>query len=149
MCSWIFNEKNSDDFDIENWLWKSHFGTLIQNSKFNNFLLVCWFLGKNLSNFVSPIWKLHNPYCHTKEYTIASKILWQRRLKIIVVSTWKSGSTLLSDLFASMPNSFVIYEPLHHYGIHRLISTTDKIYNEVISLLISLLDCDFSIFKSE
>ena len=32
----------------------------MQNSK-------CWFLGKNLSNFVSPIWKLHNPYCHIKE----------------------------------------------------------------------------------
>ena len=35
------------------------------NSKFNNFPWVCWFLGKNLSNFVSPVWKLHNPYCHT------------------------------------------------------------------------------------
>ena len=36
----------------------------IQFSKFNNFLWVCWFLCKNLSNFVYPIWKLHNPYCH-------------------------------------------------------------------------------------
>ena len=33
--------------------------------KFNNFLWLYWFLGKNLSNFVPPIWKLHNPYCHT------------------------------------------------------------------------------------
>ena len=38
---------------------------LIQNSRFNNFLWVCWFLCKNISNFVSPVWKLHNPYCHT------------------------------------------------------------------------------------
>ena len=37
---------------------------LIQNSKFNSFLWVCWFLCKNLSNFVSPAWKLHDPYCH-------------------------------------------------------------------------------------
>ena len=37
---------------------------LVQFSKFKNFLWVCWFLGKNLSNFVPPIWKLHNPYCH-------------------------------------------------------------------------------------
>ena len=37
---------------------------LIQNSEFNNFLWVCWFLGKHLSNFVSHVWKLHNPYCH-------------------------------------------------------------------------------------
>ena len=33
-------------------------------SKFKNFLLLCWFLGKNLSNFLDPVWKLHNPYCH-------------------------------------------------------------------------------------
>ena len=26
-------------------------------------LWVYWFLGKNLSNFVPPIWKLHNTYC--------------------------------------------------------------------------------------
>ena len=38
---------------------------LIQNSKFNNFLWVCWFLYKNLSNVVPPVLKLHNPYCHT------------------------------------------------------------------------------------
>jgi hypothetical protein len=37
---------------------------LIQNSKFNNFFWVCWFLGKHLSNFVSSVWKLHNQYCH-------------------------------------------------------------------------------------
>ena len=38
-------------------------------SKFNNFLWVCWFLGKNLSNFIPPAWKLHNPYCHTRAAT--------------------------------------------------------------------------------
>ena len=38
---------------------------LHQFSKFRNFLLICWFLGKNISNFVSPAWKLDNPYYHT------------------------------------------------------------------------------------
>ena len=60
-------------FGIENWLWKSrgwvilHFldtSPLTQFSKFDNFLWVCWFLGENLSNFVPPVWKLHNAYCH-------------------------------------------------------------------------------------
>ena len=37
---------------------------LVQFSKFKNFLWVCWILGKNLSNFIPPIWKLHTPYCH-------------------------------------------------------------------------------------
>ena len=36
---------------------------LIQFSKFNNFLWVCWFLRKNLSNFVPLVWKLHKTYC--------------------------------------------------------------------------------------
>ena len=38
--------------------------SVVQFSKFDNFLWLCWFLGKNLSNFISPVWKLHNPYCH-------------------------------------------------------------------------------------
>ena len=42
--------------------------TLTQFSKFNNFLWVCWFLGKNLSNFLPPVWKLHNSYCHNFPY---------------------------------------------------------------------------------
>ena len=40
---------------------------LTQFSKFNNFLWKSWFLCKNISNFVPPAWKLHNPYCHIQE----------------------------------------------------------------------------------
>ena len=36
----------------------------VQFSKFKNFLWVCLFLGKNLSNCIHPVWKLHNLYCH-------------------------------------------------------------------------------------
>ena len=64
-------EKDSDNFwhrkltlKVKFW----HFfdiSPLTQFSKFNNFLWVCWFLGKNLSNFVPPTWKLYNPNCLT------------------------------------------------------------------------------------
>ena len=37
---------------------------LHQFSKFNLFLVLRWVLGKNLSNFISPAWKLDNPYFH-------------------------------------------------------------------------------------
>ena len=37
---------------------------LTQFSKFNDFLWVCWFLGKNLSDFVSPACKLDKLYYH-------------------------------------------------------------------------------------
>ena len=55
-------EKDYDDFwhrkmTLKVKIW--HFLT-----KFNNFLWVCWFLGKHLSNFVPPSWKLVNPYYH-------------------------------------------------------------------------------------
>ena len=32
--------------------------------KIQKFLWVFWFLGKNLSKFIPPVWKLHNPYFH-------------------------------------------------------------------------------------
>ena len=50
-------------FDVENRIVALFdTSTLHQFSKFNHFLRVCWFLFKNLSNFVSPAWKLDNPY---------------------------------------------------------------------------------------
>ena len=55
-------------FDIENWLWKSNFGTFWHLpirliSKIQSFHYD-WFLVRNLPNFVSLPWKLHNRYCH-------------------------------------------------------------------------------------
>ena len=44
-----------------------------QFSKFNNFLWVCWFLGKDLSNFVPPAWKIHNLYCHRVHIEFSTK----------------------------------------------------------------------------
>ena len=58
---------------------------LVQFSKFNNFLWVHWFLGKNLSNFVSPVWKLHNPYCHNISYTCQSYFI-QFLLRLIYLN---------------------------------------------------------------
>ena len=51
-------------FDKENWLWKS--SQILTTSKFGNFIWLQLMLSqKNLSNFVSLPWKLHNRYCHT------------------------------------------------------------------------------------
>ena len=74
----FFNEKKKRkiqmNFYIENWLWKSNFGTFWKLTikpklKFNNFLWLYWFLSKNIYNLASPIWKLHNPYCHIDKIT--------------------------------------------------------------------------------
>ena len=62
---WFFDIKI--DFESQN-LALFDTSPLTQFSKFNNFLWVCWFLGKNLSNFVYPAWKLDNPYCHNVHF---------------------------------------------------------------------------------
>ena len=75
---------------------------LTQFSKFNHFLWVCWFLGKNLSNFVSPIWKLHNPYCHSEDITFAWKNL--KKCKTINAHIFCDLIfTFISFLFHSIP----------------------------------------------
>ena len=48
------------------YFWQLPITPLHQFSKFNNFLLVCWFLGKSLSNFVSSDLTLYNWYCHNE-----------------------------------------------------------------------------------
>ena len=43
------------------------------------FEYLCWFLGKNLSNFVSSAWKLDNPYCHNDYYlqVCTANVTWK------------------------------------------------------------------------
>ena len=95
-----FSEKNFNKRALNHIVWyTNHFcidfwkllrPPLIQFSKFNNHIWVCWFLGKNLSNLVPPVWKLHNPYCHTHQpkesldwkvlLTVATKIALRMNL---------------------------------------------------------------------
>jgi hypothetical protein len=55
-------------FDIQNWLWKLNFGTLwhlpITSKKSTISFGYVDFFAKNLSNSVSPAWKLDNLYYH-------------------------------------------------------------------------------------
>ena len=67
---------------------------LVQNSKFNNFLWVCWFLGKNLFNFVSTVWKPHKSYCHNSQH--------QLKLHAIICCSLYAGK------FAKMNNRVII-----------------------------------------
>ena len=58
---------------------------LHQFSKFNNFLWVCWFLGKNLANFAPPTWKLDNPYYHNMYYA-CEKVRKAVHFQILIMS---------------------------------------------------------------
>ena len=61
-------------FDIENWFWKSN-QTLFDTFRLHQSpsgLMFIWCLGKNLSNFVPPAWKLDNPYYHDPRYQVGA-----------------------------------------------------------------------------
>ena len=111
-------------FGIENWLFDSL--PLFQNSKFNNFLLVSWFLGKNLSNFVSPIWKLHNPYFHNVKYVWS----FSKQAQHFVVAYYYNNRDWNSFYFGSIGQCavtikghpqiprFIIMEPRIKHKLH-------------------------------
>ena len=145
LLNWYFSMKKKIEKDLDNFwhrkltlkvkFW-SNFGTfdtspLTQFSKFNNFLWVCWFWDKNLTNFVPPIWKLHNPCCHVwsmgqpfKKGLIFLKnnrsnfelILIDFTKRTFYVSKWNQNSSLLhtykrNSLLANLLNkiSFLIF----------------------------------------
>ena len=132
-------EKDSDNFwsrkltlKVKFW---SNFGTfdtsqLIQFSKFKNFLWVCWFLGKNLSNFIPPVWKLHKPYCHCGEsnYGNESRLY---KLKIVkIFNPWRAfvRSKRLENLIPSLIKSFKgsLVHSIHTYKLF-MVSPNQKV----------------------
>ena len=125
----FFNEKNDKDSD-EFWYRKltlkaklRHFfdpSPLYSFSKFNNFLWVCWFLNKNLSNFVPPIWKLDNPY-----YLFSAD-------SSVVVNPWEQFGTIPESLLDSRPGSAVTF-----WGF--VVSFSSSVTSLTFSRLLSLL----------
>ena len=75
---------------------------ILQFAKFNDILWICWFLAKNLSNFLSLSWKLHHRYCHKYIY-LDSKLCWiilkQQEMSInkVIQIFWFSSNTRFSD----------------------------------------------------
>ena len=66
LCHWsqFWHQKN----------WKNEIINF-KNSDFCKLLRVCWFLGKNLSNFIPPAWEFDNPYCNNiREWSIHFKL---------------------------------------------------------------------------
>ncbi|XP_076064850.1 carbohydrate sulfotransferase 1-like [Oratosquilla oratoria] len=63
-------------------------------------------------------------------------------LRLIVVSTWRSGSTLLGEVLASYPGVYYHYEPLTPYGLHQI--SPGVLQNEVTDLLNKILHCQYS-----
>ena len=101
---WKKNQKDSDDFWHRKLTLKVKFWYFLTASHYSNFqnLVISfeysWFLAKNLSNFVSLPWKLHNRECHSLQsadlWPFYSKINYKIALHYIFFFTFQ-----LSNLF--------------------------------------------------
>ena len=68
-----------------------------QFAKFNKFLWICWFLTKNLSNFVAFHWKLHIRYFHSLSPCCLSTL--PNQLKLVYWSFEQNSIQSTFDLF--------------------------------------------------
>lgn len=62
--------------------------------------------------------------------------------KVMIVTSWRSGSTLMGELLHSYPGSFYTYEPLTFAGIDRVFHQDSK-ENSTKIIMKSLLNCHF------
>ena len=62
---------------------------------------------------------------------------------VMVVTSWRSGSTLVGELLNSYPNSFYSYEPLYHLDIRRAYAG-DKDAESADRVIKGLLTCNYT-----
>ena len=111
---------------------------LIQFSKFNNFLGVCWFLAKNHSNFVPPVWKLHYPYCHIPHNSLAGPISWTIKANQEFGLDWLDPTPYRKNRFSKGKKN-VNCSKLVTWWSRLLIQWTLVIVNSVLSSIFLLM----------
>ena len=73
----------------------------------------------------------------------------QSYAKVLIVSSWKMGSTLLTELVGSHPSSFILHEPLWQFGIERIRTKNEPQFKTQYKVIQDLLNCDFTLFKGK
>ncbi|XP_042878592.1 uncharacterized protein LOC122257394 [Penaeus japonicus] len=63
--------------------------------------------------------------------------------RVIILSTWRSGSSFLGDLLKSYPGTYFSFEPLHHL-LKNLHLQEGPLVDVVLNLLRSIMTCDLS-----
>lgn len=61
---------------------------------------------------------------------------------IVILSTWRSGSTFLGDIMNAMPGNYYHYEPLLYYDIVQIRGLPES--TEAINSLRQLLKCNYT-----
>lgn len=66
------------------------------------------------------------------------RVLGSYQKRILIISTWRSGSSFLGEIFESLPGTFYYYEPLHSLGTRKLRDHDDL---SMVYMLNDLLHC--------
>lgn len=70
-------------------------------------------------------------------------------LRVLIITSWRSGSTFLGDILNSVPGTYYNFEPFLNYGKRKFTAKDSKeTKDEVINHLKKLFTCDFSNMES-
>ncbi|XP_032743809.1 carbohydrate sulfotransferase 4 [Rattus rattus] len=72
----------------------------------------------------------------------------RRPVHVLVLSSWRSGSSFVGQLFGQHPDVFYLMEPAWHVWMTFTTSTAWKLHMAVRDLLRSVFLCDMSVFDS-
>ncbi|KAL7646130.1 UNVERIFIED_CONTAM: hypothetical protein RMT77_003031 [Armadillidium vulgare] len=70
-------------------------------------------------------------------------LLKNEGIKVIIVTTWRSGSTFLEELIGSYPGMFIHYEPLLIYRQRNFYNIDDPETKKAQKIISDLLDCQY------
>ena len=66
----------------------------------------------------------------------------KKPLVILILATWRSGSTLLGDILKMIPGSFYVFEPCRHFMGDKALD--EKTLDAGLQLINSMINCDYS-----
>ena len=110
---------------------------LVQFSKFKNVLWVCWFLCKNLSNFLSLPWKLQNPYCHNVTHTrmLGSWSKWPKDQALLIQQSRHSRHSKepkTVNYFHFLWSEMEIIPSIHFYPLGQVLGHSERHFMNTI-----------------
>lgn len=76
------------------------------------------------------------------DFTPGSPIPIGKIRKIIIASTWRSGSSFTGQLVSSYPGSFYSYEPLHFYIQNQHLESGESV-PQIINFIKDIASCNF------
>ena len=71
-------------------------------------------------------------------------------VRAMIVTSWRSGSTLVGELLNSVPGSYYSYEPLSFAGINRIYNNSQKdLIQSSLNVIEGIFKCNYSMVERE